>query len=93
MKKLNKFIAIALSLFTVFSLVACKDEEEENPIQTENSYIGETDIDFVKNGQSDYKILLPAQATDTENYASGELVTFFKHTQDCNLLNETDQCE
>lgn len=90
MKKLNKFIALALSLFTVFSLVACKDEEEETKIQTENSYIGETDIDFVKNGQSDYKILLPAQATDTENYASGELVTFFKQATGITLPVVTD---
>jgi hypothetical protein len=63
-------------------VTGCKPEEQPNNGGTtgggETPSVSDTSFDLVKDGKSDYKILISSEATDTEKYASGELVSFFK---------------
>lgn len=90
MKRLNKLVSLALAILTVFSVTSCKFDWTPNNNDGETPQIEDTTFDLVKGGQSDYKILLPAQATDTEKYASGELVSFFKQATGITLPVVTD---
>ena len=93
MKRLNKLAAFALSLLTVFSATGCSFDEKPNHGDGSNSQISDTTIDLVKDGKSDYKILLSAQATETEKYASGELVSFFQQATGITLPVVTDDTQ
>ena len=93
MKNFKKILSCMLAAFTVFSVAACDNGNSGDGPNTPgggNTPIEDTTIDLVKGGQSDYKILLPADATDTENYASGELVSFFKQATGITLPVVTD---
>lgn len=92
MKRLNKFVSLALSVVVVFGATGCKLFVKPNDDDT-TPQIQDTAFDLVKGGQSDYKILLPADSTDTEKYASGELVTFFKQATGITLPVVTDETE
>ena len=89
MKRLNKLTTFALALLTVFSATGCKFNQTPAD-DGNNSAIPDTVYDLVKSGQSDYKILLSNQATDTEKYASGELVSFFEQATGVTLPIVTD---
>lgn len=84
MKKIFK--AIALSLATVFiasSVFACKPQPEEN--KNNGNVIKRTDIMLLENGKSDYKIVVPKNATAPEKFAAEELKNIFFNSSGVNL--------
>lgn len=94
MKRLKKIAAFALTVSSVFSAASCNLWDDPDNGGTTgggtNSTVSDSSFDLVKNGQSDYKILLSPDATDTEQYASGELVTFFKQATGITLPTVVD---
>lgn len=72
-KRLRSVLIAALAGITVF-VSACG---KKNPSGENGGVRAEyTDFDFVKDGKTDYKILLSASPTETERYAAGELSEF-----------------
>ena len=95
MKSFKKLFSCMLAALTTFSVAGCKNlfgnsSGGSSSSGKEEQTIEDTTIDLVKDGKSDYKILLPAVATDTENYASGELISFFKQATGISLPVVTD---
>ncbi len=75
MKKLIiRIICVALSLLLLTTSVGCKKEE----VTIKDDSITRTDILLYVGGTSDYKVVIPENATDYETFAKDELVTFFK---------------
>ncbi|MBQ8658348.1 MAG: DUF4838 domain-containing protein [Clostridia bacterium] len=90
-RRLKKWLALALSLITFTgAFVACDEEKQSSDGGSSSSVekvfddgihsykIGETNFDMVKNGSSEYKIVLPNGASETLNFAATELQLFFK---------------
>ncbi len=75
MKRLKKFIAITLAALIFLFAVACAPDEEKP--ETPESDVKYTEFDLVKNGNSDYRILLSGNATPAEVYAAQEMREFF----------------
>ena len=95
MKNFKRLVSCMLAALTTFSVVGCRNgsgnsSSDSSGSGKEEQPIEDTAIDLVKDGKSDYKILLPAVATDTENYASGELISFFKQATGISLPVVTD---
>lgn len=93
---MKKFLAILLSLATVFGVMlvggADKIDAPATEIIEERKYIGEEPVDFpdsdvylVKNNASEYKVVIPAAATKSEKYAAEELVYFMERSTNCKL--------
>lgn len=77
MSKIKRIICILLSTLFVGTCVAC----DKLPVQGQGGLStgdADTSIDLVKNGATDYQILLAENATDTENFAASELAYFFE---------------
>ncbi len=104
---MKKFLAIFLSTITALSLVACKDKNDggdtgaggtvgatltdaqnKGYIQIDKS---ETNNYLVKNNQAEYKIVVPAEATATEEYAATVLKNQIDSVAHCNIIIETDE--
>ncbi len=82
MKKLLVFILTLLTLtFAVFP-IACKNNQSSNPPSnppsSQEPEVELTDKKLVSNGKSDYKIVIPQNASSQELKASNELVNYFK---------------
>lgn len=92
MKNLKKLLSCILATLTVFSAASCTNGSNSTGSSggEDTPPIEDTSIDLVKDGKSDYKILIPAVATDTENYASSELIAFFKQATGISLPVVTD---
>ena len=95
MNKFQKLFSCMLAALTIFSAVGCNNGTNSGDSSTDegggnSTPIEDTSMDLVKNGSSDYKILVPADATDTEKYASGELLSFFKQATGITLPIVTD---
>ncbi len=80
MKRWNKIICALLAATICCSAFACAKPKGETPQKppVEEAPIQDTDVDFVKDGKTSYRVLLPENPTPTESFAAGELRTFFK---------------
>ena len=87
--KIKNWLSVLLAGLTAFSLVSCvkNNTDSSSPdgeiVQGDDknpSYakIEELNYDFFKNGSSDFKILIPAEATSNETKAYGELSCFLE---------------
>jgi hypothetical protein len=84
-KKLKKLLALALSLITLTSVfTACTDKPSTPNVPVDistngihNYKVSETNLDMVKNGSSDYKIVIPKDASDILIFAANELQVLF----------------
>lgn len=72
--RMKKIICFVLALLLCCSAVACKPQESGGDTGGE---IPDTSTYLVENGASEYKIVIPAQATATEEFAASELAQFF----------------
>ena len=81
MKKKN-ILAIFLGLFmcvNLFCISACKETTvEESSSQTVEPSIEYSDVSIVKDGKSEYAIVLPDSAATMEEFAASELQTFIE---------------
>ena len=86
MKVFRNFIVMLLCLATIFSTVACKEQANEpiEPIVTYTNFI-------VKDGKTDYKILIPFDASQDLKLAASELQVFFEEATGIRLEITTDQ--
>lgn len=91
MKKYLKLIlCIVLSGSFALGLAACrKDPKPEDSSQGGQTQY--TDIDFVKNGNSDYLIVLPDEASDEEKKAAQMLQNYVLQSTSCMLPIVTDE--
>lgn len=100
MKKLfTRIICLTLSAFTLFSCAACNDEETSSvPGQSttrtnaENHQFNYTETDnwLLKNGQTDYVIVIPMTASTEVTYACDELVRYFEEATGVTLKTSVD---
>jgi hypothetical protein len=76
MKKIN--IIVACFLLIVFCLTSCKDNNSsDTPIDKLPDTVIETEDWLIKDGNTDYYILIPKDSTDEEKLAAQELQYFF----------------
>lgn len=101
MKKIcSNLFAVTLILSAAFSIggcAGCKSKtDSKNEQGADGSYVNETDNlrryvvketegYIIENGQSDYKIVLPANATEVEEIASEELATLVEESTGVSL--------
>jgi hypothetical protein len=75
--KIIKIVSLLLATLMTFGVfVSCKEEEsssEQRPQHTERPYEEKNEILINKEGVSDFKILLPENATSTLEFAAEEL--------------------
>ncbi len=96
MKK--RILALALSCISLFSLVACNQGTEGTSSGNENTQTGTTpdnvfeelNVELLKDGASDYVVVIPENADDKTLYASQELVYFFREATGLKLKVVTD---
>lgn len=77
--KFKKLLALLLALVTVLSFAACgSSDNPDNPDNPDkpNHNVVETQDKFYKDGSSEYKIVIPAEASDNVNLAASELNVF-----------------
>jgi hypothetical protein len=86
MSKLKRAIVFTLVALCSVPFYGCKLKKEDKPVEG----IAYTDYDLVKDGQSSYKILLRKDATETEQFASVELATFFEEATGVKLPIEIE---
>ena len=84
MKKLAKFLGLTLAVVSLFSFgVGCfNNNPSDSSDSSGNKVIEETSKTLYRFGNSDYKIVLPENPTSQEEFAAGELNTFFKESTD-----------
>ena len=79
-KNIKRLISLLCSITCAFSVgysfTACQDAEKEDL-----GYV-ETDKPFIKNGRSDYKIVVPDEALEREWFAASELQYFLEKATD-----------
>lgn len=76
----QKTFSVIFALFLLMScFVACKSKTNSKT-NSDETVIQATNIDLVKNGTSEYTLVLPALATDYETYAVEEFVGFMKES-------------
>ena len=82
MKRLTKILCVGLGIVMVISLAACSrgKEEGEAHVDIDSYTVGYTDHCMFENGATAYKIILPAQATESEKYAAQELSSIFEQS-------------
>lgn len=87
-KKITKFLTtFTLIVICCFSLFACTDKKKES----DKNSITQTDVALVKNGQTDFVVVLPDSASDYEKYASEELVLYMKEATNATFPVYTDK--
>lgn len=105
MKQIRKIFVIALSVImaaTVFAACGGSKEDKGNVFTPPSPY-GEitslheiscydTDKDLLKNGKTEYKILIPASPASDENLAASELTSLFRESTsvDLEIVRESD---
>lgn len=82
MKRLTKILCIGLGIVMAISLAACSRGKEEGDAHVDiDAYVPTyTEHCLFGNGATDYTILLPAQATESEKYAAQELSAIFEQS-------------
>lgn len=77
--KIKKLLAIFLAFVAALSFAACGSSDNpdnpDNPDKPNHSVV-DTKEKFYKNGSSEYKIVIPAEASDNVNLAASELNVF-----------------
>lgn len=90
----NKIIAIVLLMATItlasFVTPACKDDEQQTGSSNHQAIVTETDEYLIKEGKTEYKILISDTPTEYEQYAANEMVEFFHRATGVNLQIVTD---
>lgn len=80
-KTFKKILSIFLAVSCTACVAACKeDEETKTPQGGSDVVIEESGIDLVKNGTSQYRIVVPDNSSDLVDYAANELVLNFKNS-------------
>ena len=80
MRKRNHIISLFLSVVFIFSTLitsSCKAEETVSPNLNHQATIKVTEEYLVKDGKTDYRILISDTPTEYEQYAADEMVEFF----------------
>ena len=95
MFKKSIIFTISIILTFVLSMSGCKcnkpdDSENTKARGTHERNIEQTENDIVKNGVTEYKVLIPANASTNIQVAKNEFVTFFKEATDIALTVEED---
>ena len=78
MKKISKKIALFLAAISMFSVTACRDEESEESSSSVGPINVNTQTIIAKDGKSNYTIVIPTNATETEQYAGEVLSNYLK---------------
>ncbi len=98
MKKIKnlliRFIAITLfsiMLLSISTACTCNGFGGQESSSSTPSVAEETAIDLVKDGKSDYKIVLSKDATNYETYAAEELALYIKEATNCAIDCVTDE--
>ena len=76
----QKTFSVIFALFLLMSCFAACKSKTNSETGSDESVIQATNIDLVKNGTSEYTLVLPALATDYETYAVEEFVSFMKES-------------
>ena len=71
---MKKLVCLILAILLCCSVVACSSPTGAGG---NSNTISDTSTYLVENGSSEYKIVLPADATETEKFAASELALFF----------------
>ena len=82
MKKMKYITAIILALCCIFAVCACTQTKTPPP---DDHTVTDTQIDLVKDGTTEYSILLPESPTASEQFASQELGNFFEQATGISL--------
>lgn len=85
MKKIIAVILASLMLLAVFA--GCGSKTKAPASDGETAY---SDIDLVKDGKTEYSILIPAEPEELEKTAAEELQTFFAQATGINLTVRSD---
>lgn len=88
MKIIKRIITLLMCLLLVVSTlfgVACKNKDEVYAPGGEPQSFKDTNIDLVKNGKSDYTIVVPADQGAVVKHAGEELQLFIKESTGCEL--------
>lgn len=88
MKKLTTLLLALLMICSVF-LTACGNPEEN--VENTEPVVEKTEILIYDGRKSDYKIVIPEDATEYEEFASSELVLFFEQATGVELEVITDK--
>lgn len=75
-RRFLKIVSAMLACTLAFSLPACK-KKKTDPVETEKP-LNDTDIVLVENGATEYKAVVPADATEKERLAGTELKEIFE---------------
>lgn len=95
MKKFAKILSTAMSVvLSVSCLAACKPKEKELPPpvyeEPEPPVIEKTDITLAKDGESEYKVVVPETMQTKEMVARNELVEFIRRSTGAELTVVND---
>ena len=78
-KKFLSLLTGALSAVVLFSFTACGGEtSDSNPVEEPADSVAETQYDLVRDGRSDYIIVVPDEDSKMLNFAQSELALFFE---------------
>lgn len=90
-KKLFGFIAMVLSVLTLFSVVGCNKDDSTVSVEDNSYAVTFTDIDLTKNARTDYTIIIPETFSQHEEYAAEELQLYLKESTNANFPIKTDK--
>ncbi len=92
-KLLKRFLAISLTVLTMFTAVACSggNKEEEEAVETPTYQSSEYDL--VKNSVTEYKLVYPEEQKDDSLmiYALNEFSLFFRQATGITITQESDK--
>lgn len=80
MKRWKYILSVGLGIIMAVSAVACNKQSEDEHINIDAYTVEYTDHPLFANGASQYKILIPADATESEKYAADELSMIFEQS-------------
>lgn len=72
-KNTIKIFSVALAAVCIASFASCGSDKDVNSGGDVAQTLKETDIDLVKNGQSEYRIVIPDEASEIVAYAATEI--------------------
>ena len=97
MKKRTRFFALTLCFSLCFSILAGCNETPENENE-KAAYAGthdytahETNYDFIKDGKTDYVIVIPEDCSSLLYTARDELTYFFEKATDIKLKSTSEE--
>lgn len=99
MKKFKKILVSVLSLMVAFCLTlsvgfACGDNEDNDDAKFQGTHIltaTDTDKEFIKNGRTNYKLVVPEAETTNETIAKNEFVWLFNEATGINIASIKDE--